>query len=172
MKERFLFPKIMVGVMGKGEGAKASDIDQAYQLGKLIAENGWILLTGGRNVGVMDAASRGAKSVGGLTVGILPGKDKQGVSEAVDIAIVTDLGNGRNNLNVLSSDVIIVCGIGTGTASEIALALKNQRQVILLAADRLTIDFFLNLAPEQILIADHPQEAITLAKQFLANVDI
>jgi hypothetical protein len=50
-----------------------------------------LLLTGGRNLGVMDAASRGAKSVGGLTVGILPGNDTQGISEAVDIAIVTGI---------------------------------------------------------------------------------
>ena len=158
--------------MGKGNLATAFEIDQAYQLGRLIGENGWVLLTGGRNVGVMDAASRGAKSVGGLTIGILPGQDKTGVSEAVDLAIVTDLGNGRNNINVLSSDVIIACGIGTGTASEIALALKNNRKVILLAPDKLTTNFFTSLAPEQIFIVDHPQDGINLVKQFLENGDI
>ncbi len=158
--------------MGKGNLATAFEIDQAYQLGRLIGENGWVLLTGGRNVGVMDAASRGAKSVGGLTIGILPGKDKTGVAKAVDIAIVTDLGNSRNNINVLSSDIIITCGIGTGTASEIALALKNNRKVILLAPDKLTTNFFTSLAPEQIFIVDNPQDGINLVKQFLENGDI
>ncbi|MDJ0681042.1 MAG: cytochrome [Xenococcaceae cyanobacterium MO_167.B52] len=162
----------IVGVMGKGNLATSREIDQAYELGRLIGENGWILLTGGRNVGVMNAASEGAKSVGGLTIGILPGKDKTGVSQAVDIAIVTDVGNGRNNINVLSSDVIIACGIGAGTLSEIALALKNNRQVILLTTDRVTIEFFTNLAPEQVFIVHQPQDAIALVKQFLENDDI
>ncbi|MDJ0530996.1 MAG: TIGR00725 family protein [Xenococcaceae cyanobacterium MO_207.B15] len=171
MKQGFSGKRI-VGVMGKGDRATGLEICQAYQLGKLIAENGWVLLTGGRKVGVMDAANRGAKSAGGLTIGILPGKDKKQVSEAVDIAIVTDLGHARNNINVLSSDVIIACGIGTGTASEIALALKNNQKVILLTADQVTIDFFSSLAPEQIFIVRHPQQAIALVKQFLGNVDI
>ena len=162
----------IVGVMGKGNLATSREIDQAYELGRLIGENGWILLTGGRNVGVMNAASEGAKSAGGLTIGILPGKDKTGVSQAVDIAIVTDVGNGRNNINVLSSDAIIACGIGAGTLSEIALALKNNRQVILLTTDRVTIEFFTNLAPEKVFIVHHPQDGIALVKQFLENDDI
>jgi uncharacterized protein (TIGR00725 family) len=123
--------KTIIGIMGPGETATAQDLQNAYELGKNIAQQGWIVLTGGRNIGVMDAASKGAKSVNGLTVGILPGRDHQDVSEAVDIAIFTDMGNARNNINVLSSDVVIACGMGAGTASEVALALKNQKKVIL-----------------------------------------
>jgi len=48
---------MIIGVMGPGTGAKAQDLENAYELGRLIAERGWVLLTGGRNVGVMDAAS-------------------------------------------------------------------------------------------------------------------
>ncbi|MGL5878122.1 MAG: cytochrome, partial [Xenococcaceae cyanobacterium] len=59
--------KIVIGVMGAGEGARDSDRDLAFELGKLIATKGWVLLTGGRKVGVMEAAGAGAKSVGGLT---------------------------------------------------------------------------------------------------------
>jgi Predicted Rossmann fold nucleotide-binding protein len=66
--------KTIIGIMGPGESATSTDLENAYQLGQLIAEAGWILLTGGRNVGVMDAANKGAKSANGLTVGILPGK--------------------------------------------------------------------------------------------------
>jgi len=102
--------------MGPGDKATTSDINRAYHLGQLIADNGWVLLTGGRNVGVMDAASRGAKMVGGLTIGILPSNDTRAMSDAVDIAIVTDMGNARNSINVLSSDVVIACGMGIGTA--------------------------------------------------------
>ena len=52
--------KIIIGVMGSGEKAKAIDVQNAYELGKLIAQEGWVLLTGGRNVGVMEAANQGA----------------------------------------------------------------------------------------------------------------
>ncbi|MGV0105294.1 P450 cytochrome [Nostoc sp. DSM 114160] len=124
--------RIIIGVMGRGENATANDLQNAYILGQLIAKQGWILLTGGRNVGVMDAVSKGAKSADGLTIGILPGKNQDGISSWVDIAIFTDMGNSRNNINVLSSDLVIACGIGAGTASEIALALKANKQVILL----------------------------------------
>ncbi len=151
--------------MGVGENARAIEIENAYQLGKLIAENGWVLLTGGRKAGVMEAASQGAKAANGLTVGILPDRDPQNVSDAVDIAIVTDLGNARNNINVLSSDIVIACGMGLGTASEVALALKNGKKVILLGQNSKTKAFFRSLSSDKLFIADNPQQAIALVKQ-------
>jgi hypothetical protein len=117
----------------------------------------------------MDAASRGAKAADGLTIGILPNNDTQGISEAVDIAIVTDLGNARNNVNVLSSDVVIACGMGAGTASEVALALKNHKKVILLSENRESQQFFRNLSPGNVFIAPNPQDAIALVQQILQH---
>ncbi len=159
--------KTIIGVMGVGNLATPRDLDNAYQLGQLIAQNGWILLTGGRKAGVMEAANKGAKIAGGLTVGILPGKDTSNLAEDVDIAIITDLGNARNNINVLSSDVIIACGMGAGTASEIALALKNQKKVILLNDNPISKEFFKSLSPEKVLIARNPEQAIVLVKEVL-----
>lgn len=104
--------KPIIGVMGPGDGATQKEIKHAYKLGQLIAEQNWILLTGGRNVGVMGAASKGAKSSGGLTIGILPSENKNGMSKFVDIPICTGMGSARNNINVLSSDVVIACGSG------------------------------------------------------------
>jgi uncharacterized protein (TIGR00725 family) len=72
--EEVIVPLVIVGVMGPGEGATARDREDAYQLGRAIAQEGWSLVTGGRNEGVMDSASRGAKEVGGLTIGVLPSK--------------------------------------------------------------------------------------------------
>lgn len=161
--------KIIVGVMGPGDNATPSDLHNAYELGKLIAQAGWVLLTGGRNAGVMDAASKGAKSANGLTIGILPGNDTSNVSDAVDIAIVTDMGNARNNINVLSSDIIIACGISAGTASEVALALKNNRKVILLNDNQESKDFFLNMSKDNIAIAHTAETAIRLAKEIVNN---
>lgn len=159
--------KTVIGVMGPGKQATATDLQNAYQLGQLIAQKGWVLLTGGRNVGVMDAASKGAKSANGLTIGILPGDNAGGISEAVDIAIATDLGNARNNINVLSSNVVIACGMGAGTASEIALALKADKQVILLGESEASKVFFSQLAPQNISIVFNPVEAIEVAKKLL-----
>jgi uncharacterized protein (TIGR00725 family) len=160
--------KIIIGVMGTGENARAIDLENAYQIGKLIAQQGLVLLTGGRNAGVMHAASQGAKSVNGLTIGILPGDDLTGVSEAVDIAILTGMGNARNNINVLSSDVVIACGIGAGTASEIALALKGNKKVILLTDEEAGKVFFQKLSPSNVYVAEGVEEAIATAKDILA----
>jgi uncharacterized protein (TIGR00725 family) len=152
--------KIVVGVMGPGEQAKDIDIQNAYEIGKQIAREGWVLLTGGRNVGVMEAANQGAKAANGLTVGILPGKTDEGISEAVDIAIFTDLGNARNNINVLSADVVIACGMGAGTASEIALALKTSKKVILLSGDEESQIFFQKMSPRNVYVVSDVENAI------------
>ena len=161
--------KIIIGIMGPGDSATSTDLENAYQLGKFIAEAGWILLTGGRNVGVMEAANKGAKAANGLTVGILPGNDTRGISEAVDIAIVTDMGNARNNINILSSDVIIACGMGTGTASEIALALKADKSVILLNENAESQLFFKSLGNFNIFVVNNAVEAMNQAREILAN---
>src|SRR5262245_40619566 len=105
----------MVGVMGPGEGASERDRESAYQLGRAVAQEGWAVITGGRNQGVMDSASRGAKEAGGLTIGILPSPDRGGMSAFVDVPVVTGMGEARNNINVLSSDVVFACGMGAGT---------------------------------------------------------
>ena len=156
--------------MGAGV-ATPEDLQLAYELGKAIAQNNWVLLTGGREAGVMDAASRGAKADGGLVVGILPGKDTFGMSDAVDIAIVTDMGNARNNINVLSAQVVIAFGMGLGTASEVALALKNRKPVILLQPTELTYQFFASLTDELLFKADTAEKAIALIEEILLNME-
>ncbi|HIK33880.1 MAG TPA: TIGR00725 family protein [Oscillatoriales cyanobacterium M59_W2019_021] len=170
--------KVVIGIMGPGQGARDIDRQVAYELGRSIALEGWVLLTGGRNVGVMEAANRGAKSANGLTVGILPGADDLGISEFVDIAIFTDMGNARNNINILSSDVVVACGMGAGTASEVALALKSNKPVLLLNCDRAsdslweyrpTQIFFQQLSPEKIEVAQSVEEAMTIVKQVLSE---
>ena len=121
----------IIGVMGGGT-ASPNDLENAYQLGGLIAQNGWVLLNGGRRAGIMEASAKGAKSLGGLTVGILPDESRRGTSAFIDIPVLTGMGNARNCINVLSSDVVVACPGGAGTLSEIALALKVRRPVILL----------------------------------------
>ncbi|MBI3804128.1 MAG: TIGR00725 family protein [Nitrospirae bacterium] len=160
--------KTIIGVMGPGERAHEEDIRNAYALGRLIAQEGWVLLTGGRNSGVMDAANRGAKEADGLTIGILPTRDRTMISAAVDIPILTEMGSARNNINVLTSDLIIACGMGTGTASEVALALKAGKPVILITKDEEAKRFFLHLRPEKVFVAQDPAAALKQAVQLLS----
>lgn len=161
-------PKTLIGVMGPGESATPELCQIAYDLGYQIAQQGWGLLTGGRNTGVMAAASRGAKAADGLTVGILPDGDQHHCADAVDLAIVTGLGSARNNINVLSSQVVIACGIGAGTASEVALALKAKRPVILLQIESGWGDCFQTLTAEPIPQVNRVAEAIAAIQSYLA----
>jgi uncharacterized protein (TIGR00725 family) len=159
----------IVGVMGPGDTATDKDQQVAYALGQLIAQEGWVLLTGGRNVGVMDAASRGAKQAGGLTVGILPDADPLQMSTAVDIPVITGMGSARNNINVLTSSVVVACGMSAGTASEVTLALKSHKKVVLLNSDTSSQAFFKRLSSDEILVAESPEIAIELVKKILVK---
>jgi uncharacterized protein (TIGR00725 family) len=123
--------KPVVGVMG-GSAVSAEVEATAFELGRAIAGRGWALLNGGRNCGVMAASARGAKQAGGFTIGILPDRDAAAACPHLDVAIATGMGDARNLINVLSSDVVIALAGGAGTASEVALALKNGKPVILL----------------------------------------
>lgn len=163
--------KIIIGVIGPGENATKTDLHNAYELGNLIAMEGWVLLTGGRKIGVMDAANKGAKAAKGLTIGILPNREPESVSDAVDLAIFTDMGSARNNINVLSSKVIIACGVGLGTISEIALALKAHRQVILLNNSPDLNHVFESLSKEKVLIVNSPLEAVESIKKGLLHLE-
>jgi len=159
--------RTIIGVMGPGGGAGAKDLENARRLGALIARQGWVVLCGGRSVGVMDAVCSGAKEAGGLTVGVLPNDDAVGASEAVEIAIVTGMGNARNAINVLSSDVVVACGMGAGTASEIALALKAKKDVILLGDHKEAIEFFRAIGKDSVKVARDPDDVIVIARRLL-----
>lgn len=159
--------RFVVGVMGPAKASKR-DLDNARVLGEFIARRGWVVLTGGRDVGVMDAACEGAKRVGGsLTIGVLPtAKDK--VSRHVDVPIITEMGSGRNNINVLTSHVVVVCGLcGSGTVSEVALAVKGGKPVILVEASAADVAFFRKLDRRLVNAAGSPEEAIELIMKLM-----
>jgi uncharacterized protein (TIGR00725 family) len=103
---------------------------------------GFKLLTGGRNCGVMEAAMQGAKECMGITIGILPDKDRANMSQYVDIPVITGLGNARNVINILSSTVVVVIGESPGTLSEVALSMKSNKPVIWLNFSQEASSFF------------------------------
>lgn len=124
--------RLVVGVMGAAScGEETAAL--AERVGSLLADRGAVVLCGGRG-GVMEAAARGARSRGGLVVGVLPGRDADDSppNPSVDVAIFTGMGDGRNWVNACSSDAIVAIAGGWGTLSEIALARKIGRPVVLL----------------------------------------
>lgn len=129
--------KTLVGVMGAGASRTLTEqhLEGAERIGRIIAEAGAVLLSGGMG-GTMEAACEGARKAGGLVVGICPGDDPMDLNEFVDIPIVTNMGSGRNYINILSSRVVVALawGMGPGTLSEVALTLKADRPMIVIGA--------------------------------------
>jgi uncharacterized protein (TIGR00725 family) len=124
--------RLVIGVMGPGSCDEEAAA-KARAVGRAIAERGAVLLCGGRG-GVMAAAAEGARSAGGITVGILPGASAEDTpaNAHIDVALFTGLGEARNVVNVCASDALIAIGGGWGTLSEIALAAKAGKPVVLL----------------------------------------
>jgi uncharacterized protein (TIGR00725 family) len=117
-----------VAVVGPGEATEDQE-HIAERVGRGLAQRNAILVCGGLG-GVMAAACRGAASAGGLTVGILPGTDRQDGNEWLSVSLPTGLGELRNGLVVRAADVLIAIGGAHGTLSEIALARKAGIPVI------------------------------------------
>lgn len=150
--------RTVIGVMGSGHALGESAYALAHRVGALVAARGWVLLTGGSASGVMDAASAGAREAGGVVVGVLRDSTDEHASRHVDIAIRTGMGDGRNIINVLSSDVVIALPGGSGTISEVALGLKSGKTVIALGWD--PGDAMRSAGPGKLLSAASAEEAV------------
>ena len=122
-------PATWIAVCGPGAGATESDCAMAEEIGAGVAAAGAVLVCGGLG-GVMEAACRGARSRGGVTVGLLPGEDRSEANGWVLTAIPTGLGEARNALIVRAADALIAVGGGWGTLSEIALAMGHGVPVV------------------------------------------
>lgn len=158
--------RTVIGVMGGGVADEATHA-LARHTGALIAAEGWVLLNGGRDSGVMAASAAGAAEAGGLVVGVLPGDDFSGVAPGIDIAIPTGMGDARNVINILASHVVIALPGGAGTISEVAHALKAGRPVVLLGWD--PGEALRRAGAAHLAFASTPGEAIAAAKRFLSS---
>jgi hypothetical protein len=125
-----------VGVVGPGDPDEHRD-RVAEDVGRLLAESGAVVVCGGLG-GVMAGACRGAESVGGLSLGILPGSDRAEANEWVTVPVATGLGELRNALVVSCSDALVAVGGGYGTLSEIGFALRSGLPVVGLGTWSLT----------------------------------
>ncbi len=145
-----------------GAGACSEKIYEiAENVGRLIARENAVLVTGGLG-GVMEAASKGAKEAGGITVGILPGFSKDEANKFVGIPITTGLSHARNTIVVRSADAVIAVSGEYGTLSEIAIALKLGKPVI-------GINTWDNV--EGIIKVNTPEEAVKKALELASKKD-
>ncbi len=159
-----------IGVMG-GAAADETTVAKAKELGRLIAENGWTLISGGRPTGVMQASITGASEAGGLTVGVLFDDDRSLAAEGLDIVIPTGMGAARNIINVLASDVVVACRGTGGTLSEIAMALRSGRPVVLLDFDPGAAFLDAGAADARWTLTATPAEAVAQVQRYLAEIN-
>jgi len=148
-----------IGVMGPSACSQRI-WNLAREVGVCLARSEAILVCGGTG-GVMEAAASGAKEAGGITIGILPGSSEVDANPFIDIPIVTDLGNARNVINVLTSHAVIAIAGAYGTLSEIALALKCGRPVVGLETWGLIPPP--DQAPAEVITAATPEAAVAEA---------
>jgi hypothetical protein len=126
---------LLITVIGKSAKNAADPVPPAAlraadEVGRLLAERGAVVVSGGLS-GVMEAVSRGAKSAGGLVIGVLPGFDKRDANPHVDIALTTGMGWMRNALTVRAADAVIMISGGIGTLNELTVAYELKPTVIL-----------------------------------------
>src|SRR3989441_8536567 len=140
----------------RGGTCSPEEARAAEEIGASLACAKAVVVCGGLS-GVMEAACRGARREGGLTVGILPGNDRGAANPHVVVAIATGLGELRNGLVVRAADAVVAVGGESGTLSEIGFALKLGRRVIGLAT------WELSQKPDSILRASSAEEAVRLA---------
>lgn len=120
--------RICISVIGASV-ASEGELSIARELGREIARAGATLICGGLT-GVMEAAAKGAREEGGLTIGILPGEDPSSANPYIDVPIVTGLNFARNVIVAYSGDAVIAVGGKLGTLTEIAFALMKDKPVI------------------------------------------
>ena len=118
---------VQVSVIGSGAEHRA----RAEEVGRLLAERGCTVVCGGLGE-VMAAASRGAKSAGGTTIGILPGTTRGDANAWIDHVVLTGLGHARNAAVAASGDAVIAVGGSYGTLTEIGFARIFGRPVVIL----------------------------------------
>ncbi|HXF81160.1 MAG TPA: TIGR00725 family protein [bacterium] len=152
--------RAVIGVIGESALSDPAHGALAEEVGRRIAEAGCALICGGLG-GVMEAAARGARAAGGLTIGVLPGESRAEANPYIAVAVATGIGQMRNLIIVLTADALIAIGGGYGTLAEIGLALRHGRPVVGLrtwAAHRAG-------APAPILVAETAEEAVRAALQ-------
>lgn len=156
----------IIGVIGASRPDRRT-YELAEEVGKEIAKRGAAVLCGGLG-GVMEAVCKGARSEGGLTIGIIPSDFRDDANKYVQIPIVTGMGIGRNVMLVKSADALIAVGGGFGTLSEIAHALNMGKTVI--GLDTWKLERAYDKPIPGLASAGDPKEAVNLAMESILGM--
>lgn len=166
--------KYQIGIIGSAgnddyngyQGASESMMVEAQKIGRLLAENNAIVVTGGKS-GIMEAGARGAKEVGGQTVGIVKGTKRFTSNNFTDIEVISGMeADGFDEVLLVNMcDALIVIGGGAGTLEEIAIAYRNKKPIVALTtqagwAKELAGKFLDNRNTIKIETADNADDAV------------
>ncbi len=179
------FSPIYVGVMGPGN-ATVKQAEDAYHLGKEIRARKWILVSGGTNKGVMKEVNRGAcymareiakklgisdpAEINPMAISILPESGRSQNSPYDRLSIPTGVGQGRNAINIHSSDYVIAFEGGSpGTSSEISLAIKLNKPVILLNPSELTENYFTKMDSKLVHVAKDVGAVLAIVERLITT---
>ncbi len=174
---------LLIAIIGKSakdprDPVPPQALAAAEEVGRLVAKAGAVVLSGGLS-GVMEAVSKGAKSAGGLVIGVLPGFDKRDANAYVDIAFTTGMGFMRNTLTVRAADAVIMISGGIGTLNELTVAYQEKPTVVLEGtggwSDRIRGIAYQGTHLDEsgsatLHFASTPEEAVDLALRLAANV--
>ncbi len=165
--------KGVVSVIGASEIDKETE-EKAIEIGRLLAKNKFIVSCGGLS-GVMEAVCKGAKEEGGLTIGIIPFKEKSAANQYVDIAIPVPFSQARNIVVVLSGDVIIAIAGKAGTLSEISFSWIYGKPIIALTSvegwsSKIAGQQLDDRRSDMIYGAETPKEVIDKVKELINSI--
>ena len=150
--------EVYVAIVGSGT-ATDELYEKARTVGRLVAERGATVVCGGLS-GVMEAAARGATEAGGTALGILPDEDRKRQNSYLTYSVATGVGQARNLAVVCSGDVVISIGGEYGTLSEIGLARKVGRPVVILEGWALG---------EHVSVVSSPEAAVEAAFELIGR---
>lgn len=156
--------KRLIAVIG-GNTPTSKEAEVAEKVGRELATNGAVLICGGMG-GVMEAACKGARAKGGLTIGILPGENPRLANPYVEIPIATGIGYARNAAVVKSAQAVIAVGGSYGTLTEIGYALQTGLPVIGLNTWTISRN---KRQDKSIIPAESPAEAVGLALELAVD---
>ncbi|MCD6249339.1 MAG: TIGR00725 family protein [candidate division Zixibacteria bacterium] len=146
--------KPVIAIVGAGKCSKKLR-DNAAIVARYVAKNGGVVVCGGLE-GIMEGAARGAWEGGGVSIGILPGEDRNDANKFITYAIPTGFGEARNIMVIRMADVVVAFPGKYGTLSEMAFALKAGKPVISISAWKVG---------EDIISMDDPTEAAEKAME-------
>lgn len=178
MRKQNLVRKLQIGVIGSAGseeypvegGATKKLINKARKIGFLLAEKDVFVVTGGKG-GIMEAAAKGTKEGGGITIGVVKDGKRFVSNDFTDVEVVTGMSTGGSEfIQALMCDALVVMGGGAGTLEEIAIAYRNNKPIVVLDntegwSEKIAGRYLDQRKQIKIAVAKTPKEAVEKAIQ-------